>query len=130
MHDILGIKMKHGKVSLSYDVRPSFEAWVLPEGTVPESPVHDQTVEAIKLRLEAWAAGSNRTLRISRNLAVRWIESHPRTGVDPDVCVLDPPPPDLDQHGALFLWRPRCTAPTLCVEVVSANHPHKDYRDI
>jgi hypothetical protein len=28
------------------------------------------------------------------------------------------------------LWRPGCSPPTICFEIVSARHPHKDYRDV
>jgi hypothetical protein len=94
---------------------------------VPEAPIHDEVAEALKLLLRAWAARSPGQLRIARNLAIRWLEQHPRTGIDPDVCVLSPPPPDLDDLGSLCLWKPGHTAPTLCFEIVSVNHPYKDY---
>ena len=73
------------------------------------------------------ASRSNNQLRICRNLAIRWLEQHPTTGIDPDVCVLTPPPADLDEQGCLCLWKRGHTAPTLCFEIVSASHPHKDY---
>src|SRR5262249_55285779 len=47
-----------------------------------------------------------------------------------DVCVLDPPPPGVDDLGSLCLWRPGHVPPTICFEVVSRNHPHKDYAEI
>jgi Putative restriction endonuclease len=114
-------------VSIRYPVRPSLEAWVLPEGTVPEAPIHDEVAEALKLLLRAWAARAPGTVRIARNLAIRWLEAHPTTGIDPDVCVLAPPPEDLDDLGSLCLWKPGHRAPTLCFEIVSKNHPHKEY---
>jgi hypothetical protein len=94
---------------------------------VPEAPIHDEVAEALKLLLRAWAARSPGQLRIARNLAVRWLEQYPRTGIDPDICVLAPPPPDLDELGSLCLWKPGHSAPTLCFEIVSRNHPYKDY---
>jgi hypothetical protein len=66
-------------------------------------------------------------MRVLRNLALRWLEEHPRTGIDPDVCLLAPPPPNLDEVGSLCLWKPGHVAPPICFEVVSANHPYKDY---
>jgi hypothetical protein len=114
-------------VSIRYPVRPSLETWVLPEETVPEAPIHDEVAEALKLLLRAWAARSPGQIRIARNLAIRWLEQHPKTGIDPDVCVLAPPPPDLDDLGSLCLWKPGHAVPTLCFEIVSANHPYKDY---
>jgi hypothetical protein len=127
MQAILVEMLPHATVSIRYPVRTSLEAWALPEETVPEAPIHDEVAEALKLLLRAWAARSPGQLRIARNLAIRWLEQHPRTGIDPDVCVLAPPPPDLDELGSLCLWKPGHTAPTLCFEIVSINHPYKDY---
>jgi Uma2 family endonuclease len=117
-------------VALRYAVKPVLEAWVLPEGPVPESVPHDEAAEALKLLLLPWAARAGRPLRIARNLAIRWIERAPLVGIDPDVCVLDPPPPNASDLDSLCLWRTGHEAPSLCVEVVSKNHPHKDYRDV
>jgi hypothetical protein len=33
------------------------------------------------------------------DLAVRWIEEAPRIGIDPNVCVLEPAPPDGEVGG-------------------------------
>jgi hypothetical protein len=117
-------------VALRYAVRPQLDAWVLPEGTVPESIPHDRAAERLRSVLDAWAARLERPVVIARNLAVRFVEDVPQVGIDPDVCVLDPPPPGVDELGSLRLWRPGHRAPTVCFEVVSANHPHKDYRDV
>lgn len=127
MQAILPVMLPPATVSIRYPVRPSLDAWVLPEGTVPEAPIHDEVAEALKLLLRAWAARAPGSVRIARNLAIRWLEAHPTTGIDPDVCVLAPPPEDLDDLGSLCLWRPGHRAPTLCFEIVSKNHPHKDY---
>lgn len=48
-------------------------------------------------------------------------------GVDPDVYVVEPAPPEGDQVTSLRLWEPGHVAPLLAVEIVSAHHPHKDY---
>ena len=130
MQAILPVMLPPATVSIRYPVRPSLEAWVLPEGTVPEAPIHDEVAEALKLLLRAWAARMPGSVRIARNLAIRWLEDHPSTGIDPDVCVLAPPPEDLDELGSLCLWRPGHYAPTLCFEIVSKNHPHKEYAAI
>jgi hypothetical protein len=94
---------------------------------VPEAPVHHAVAHRITLLLEAWASRQGRPLRVLRNLALRWLEEYPRTGIDPDVCVLDPPPPNLDEVASLCLWKPGHVPPTICFEVVSINHPYKDY---
>ncbi len=127
MQVILPVMLPPATVSIRYPVRPSLEAWVLPEGTVPEAPIHDEVAEALKLLLRAWANRLPGDVRIARNLAIRWLEDHPTTGIDPDVCVLAPPPEDLDELGSLCLWKAGHTAPTLCFEIVSKNHPHKEY---
>jgi hypothetical protein len=117
-------------VALRYAVRPHPEAWVLPEGTVPESVPHDDAAERLKHVLLAWSDELERPVRIARNLAVRWLEHFPGVGIDPDVCVLDPPPPGSSELSSLRLWKYGHVAPTICFEIVSANHPHKDYRDV
>lgn len=118
-------------VALRYAVRPQLEAWVLPEGTVPESTTHDGAAKRLTSVLEEWARERQSNAFIARNLAVRFYQDAPRVGIDPDVCVLDPPPPEVvDDLGSLKLWKEGHRAPTVCFEIVSANHPHKDYRDI
>ena len=117
-------------VSLRYAVRPQVDAWVLPEGQVPESVVHDRAAERLKSVLFEWARTLPRPVTIARNLAVRWLEASPRVGIDPDVCVLDPPPPGIADESSLRLWCTDHRAPTVCFEIVSPNHPHKDYRDV
>ena len=117
-------------VTLRYRVRPEPEQWVLPEGTVPESIPHDHTAQRIRAVLDNWAQALPRPVRIARNLAVRWLERAPQIGIDPDVCVLDPPPPKVEQLGSLCLWKPGHVPPRVCFEIVSPKHPHKDYRDV
>jgi hypothetical protein len=114
-------------VSVRYAVRAIPDAWVLPEGTVPESIPHDDAARHLQLVLRAWAETSPRNVRVARNLAIRWLRDAPQIGIDPDVCVLEPPPPDADDLGSLRLWLPGHSPPPLCFEVVSAGHPHKDY---
>jgi hypothetical protein len=80
--------------------------------------------------LEVWAERLERPCRVARNLAIRWLEASPRIGIDPDVCVLDPPPPDVDELSSLCLWKPGHAPPSICFEVVSRNHPHKDYAEL
>jgi len=117
-------------VVVRYPVQTRLDAWVLPEGTVPESIPHDFAAQRLKLLLEVHASRLTRPCQIARNLAIRWLESSPRVGIDPDVCVLDPPPPEVEDLGSLCLWKPGHLPPTLCFEVVSRNHPHKDYAEL
>jgi hypothetical protein len=113
-------------------VRPDLEAWVLPEGTVPEATAHQMAVYRIYSLLLDWAkrVRPERSVRIGQELAIRWLEQYPRTGADPDVCVLEPAPPDFDDLRSLKLWEPGRVPPRLAIEVVSASLPHKDYGSI
>lgn len=126
MQAILGSTMQP-VVSLRYRVGRSPEAWVLPEGPVPESTAHDAALERICSLLRAWAARTANGARISRNLAIRWLPEHPRTGLDPDVAVLLPGPTDFDDLTSYRVWEPGRPPPALAVEVVSSGHPYKDY---
>jgi hypothetical protein len=117
-------------VVVRYPVQTRREAWVLPEGTVPESVPHDAVAHRLKILLEVWASRLAGPCTIARNLAIRWLEATPRVGIDPDVCVLDPSPPEVDDLSSLCLWKLGHLPPTICFEVVSRNHPHKDYAEL
>lgn len=93
---------------------------------MPESVVHDQAVELLKALLAAWAARAGSAF-VARNLAVRWDEGHPQVGIDPDVCVLSPPPPNAADLRSIRTWLPGHSAPAIAIEVVSETNPHKDY---
>src|SRR5262245_36429958 len=93
-------------VSLQYVVTPETDAWVCPEGSVPESVPHDAAVQHLKSVLDSWAARTTRRVRVARNLAIRWLEERPQIGIDPDVCVLEPPPEGFDDLSSLCLWKP------------------------
>jgi Uma2 family endonuclease len=122
----------HASVSIRYPVPPNPEAWVIPDGgTVPESTGHSATVQRLLQLLSAWAERLPGRVRIGHNLAIRWLEQHPRTGIDPDVCVVDAAPLDFDDDlWSLCLWKHGHQAPRLCIEVVSHSHPYKDYTGI
>ncbi|HKY38022.1 MAG TPA: Uma2 family endonuclease, partial [Polyangiaceae bacterium] len=119
-------------VSVRYPVLPNPEAWEIPEGPVPEATAHDTAVHHIRNLLTAWAARleRGRSARISRELAVRWLQQYPKTGIDPDLAVLEPAPPDFDDLTSLKLWEPGRMPPRLAIEVVSSSHPYKDYAAI
>lgn len=111
------------------EVVPDPERWVLTEEQVPESSPHEILSERIKHLLLGWAARAGRTVKIGRNLAIRWDPEHPRYGVDPDVYIVEPPPPEGDEVESLLLWKPGRVPPLLAVEIVSKSHPTKDYID-
>jgi hypothetical protein len=126
LSDVPGV---NATVQLRYSIGAVPDSWVLTEDKVPESTLHHDVAQRLELVLSAWAERTPRPVRIAGNLAVRWIETAPRVGIDPDVCVLEPAPPERDVT-SLRLWQPGHVAPPLCFEIVSANHPHKDYREI
>jgi Uma2 family endonuclease len=116
-------------VGVHYAVPRCCAGWELPEGMMPESVLHDQAVELLKALLAGWAERSAEApapLAV-RNLAVRWDEGQPGVGVDPDVCVLAPPPPDAAELRSVRTWLPGHAPPILAVEVVSETNPRKDY---
>ena len=81
-------------VALRYAVRPVAEAWVLPEIPVPESHPHDLLLRYLLALLEAWVQRTSLDAIVARNLALRWYEDNPRVGIDPDVSLITPAPPE------------------------------------
>jgi hypothetical protein len=128
MQATLGVVTQAAQIQLRYAVRASVDEWTIPENwPVPESIPHTLTADHFCSVLSFWASRAQRPLFVARNLAVRWLESKPSVGVDPDVCLLDPPPPEVLELTSLRLWKFGHTAPTFCLEVVSQGHPYKDY---
>ncbi|MCA9588342.1 MAG: Uma2 family endonuclease [Myxococcales bacterium] len=118
------------RVGVRYDVPRVHDGWELREETMPESVTHDHAVEVLKALLAAWSARAGASTGrpfVARNLAVRWDEARPAVGVDPDVCVLSPAPPDARDLRSVRTWLPENAPPLLAVEVVSESDPRKDY---
>lgn len=114
-------------VTLRYDVEPTRDDWVLPEEPVPESLLHSQAVDLIKALLLHWVARTGLDAQVAPNLAFRWVEKHPKVGVDPDLCLISPSTPEGDELESLRAWAPGHSVPKLAIEVVSKGHPYKDY---
>jgi len=117
-------------VVLRYEIRSEPDEWTLPEEPVPESRLHDLVIDHLKALLSAWAARAGREVMVARNLAIRWVRERPQIGVDPDLCLIEPPPPEGDALRSLQLWQPGHCGPVLAVEVVSLTHPSKDYGSV
>ncbi|MEZ4219637.1 MAG: Uma2 family endonuclease [Polyangiaceae bacterium] len=117
-------------VDVRYRVRPSADAWILPEVPVPESRPHDKLLSHLVALLEAWVARTELDAIAGRNLAVRWVEANPKIGIDPDVALITPAPPQAQELQSLCTWKPGHVVPRLAIEVVSKHHPYKDYRDL
>ena len=114
-------------VIVRYELPGFSERWTLPEQPVPESAWHDACLELVKALLVAWVQRTARAAAVYRNLAVRVRSDRPKVGFDPDVCLVEPAPPEGSELDSLQLWHGDHSAPALAVEVVSPNHPHKDY---
>jgi len=118
---------RNGGVDVVFRVPFWSEQWVLEdEVTMPETSEHRLTCELLEMILRAWIARTARDAAVYANLALRWDEEHPAVGVDPDVCLVDPTPPD-PKLRSLRTWEPGHTAPRVAVEVVSRDTAEKDY---
>lgn len=117
------------RIEIVYDVPDVDERWVLEEESVPESALHDEIILLLIELLKAWAHRSARDVRVGRNLALRWNKALPRIGVDPDVYVVEPAPPEGDDTTSLCTWKPGHVAPRVAVEVVSESTAEKDYAE-
>jgi len=105
---------------------PREDEWVLPEEDVPESSPHRDTVRLLELILLAFVARTRRNARVAANLACRWDPTRPQIGVDPDVALIEPAPPEAEL-ASLLTWTPGHVPPRFAVEVVSLNNSEKDY---
>jgi Uma2 family endonuclease len=110
-----------------YDIAEVREDWALSEEKVPESRPHDRRSENIHGQLDAMVERTGRNALVCRNLAVRWDEDRPGIGVDPDVCLIEPAPPEGEDLHSLLLWQTGHHPPLVAVEIVSASRPGKDY---
>lgn len=115
-------------VHLSYPVVPDLDAWIVPEGNVPEAPTHDLVAGRVAALVAARVCSLGFTASVHRNLALHWRAEKPRSGVDPDVTVLSPALEGwAEAPNSLKLWNAGLPRPILAVEVVSTTHPNKDY---
>ncbi len=115
-------------VTVTYSQPRWRSEWAVPEVPVPESNLHDLCIEYLRSLLLAWSERQRRDLLVARNLGIRWFEEEPRAGFDPDLCIIEPPPPG-GPPTSLRLWEPGHEPPWLAIEVVSSGHPYKDYLD-
>ena len=118
-----------GRVGLRLEIEERPGRWLLEEESVPETPLHDAIIELLMLILKQWAAREDRSALITSNLGCRWDPSDARVGIDPDVVLLEPAPPEGEALTTLRVWEPGHVAPRIAVEVVSASTADKDYLD-
>ena len=93
---------------------------------MPVSVLHDEIATLLRAILASWAEKAASCL-VARDLAVRWDETHPQFGVDPDVAVFEPAPPTGSSLRSVRTWDTGHGPPLLAVEIVSETNPHKDY---
>ncbi len=115
------------QVRLAYTVDANDGDWDIPdEVKVGQSFSHGDAVRYLVNVLRAHYADQPDT-HIASDTPIRWNPKRPRFGVSPDVCVLPNAPADLHQRTTMRLWESGAVAPTISFEIVSRNHPHKDY---
>lgn len=118
-----GVEVRHRVAEFS-------ENWVIHEGQVPQAAWHSRAVDHLLSLLVAWRRRTDADAFVYRDLAVRVRADRPSVGFDPDVCIVSPAPPELGELDSLKLWHPEHHVPALTFEVVSKNHPTKDYVEI
>ncbi len=92
---------------------------------VPETLLHDVIIELLKLVLKYRYRDRNAV--VTSNVACRWDPSDRRVGVDPDVILLEPAPPEGEALKSLRVWQPDHHPPKLAIEIVSETNAVKDY---
>lgn len=115
-------------IGLHYEVEPYPSSWFIEDDEkVPASRPHYLKGDRIVGLLLGWKARTGRDVQVGRELAVRWDKRFPKVGVDPDVYMVEPPPPEGDEVMSLRTWEAGHYPPLLAVEIVSPSRPEKDY---
>jgi Uma2 family endonuclease len=116
-----------GGVDVVFQAPRWSERWVLQDDvTMPETESHLLTTRLLMDVFVAWIARNRRDAKAGSNLALRWDHAHPKVGVDPDVYLVEPAPPDANLR-SLRTWEKGHHAPRVAVEVVSRRTAKKDY---
>lgn len=93
--DVTGPRAASVRLVLDVPAREAEDEWVLTEENMPESTLHRDTVDLLRLILLAFVARTGRQALVAANFACRWDAAHPRAGVDPDIALVEPAPPGL-----------------------------------
>jgi Uma2 family endonuclease len=116
------------QIGLRYQVDPYPPSWFIEDDEkVPESRPHSLVADHIASLLLGWKERSGRDVQVGKDLAIRWDEDVPQVGVDPDVYIVEPPPPEGDDVTSLRTWVTGHHPPLLAIEIVSRSRPDKDY---
>lgn len=103
------------------------QRWFMDFEDVPETLLHDMIIELLKLVLRY--RYRDRDVVIGSNVACRWDPDDRRIGVDPDVILVEPAPPEAETLKSLQVWRPDHHPPKLAIEIVSETNATKDYKE-
>lgn len=119
------------RVEVSLEVPFASARWELDDdqARMPENPLQVAICDLLKLILSAWIRRRGANALVSSNVAVRWDETHPRVGVDPDVYLMEPSPPLGLREKSVRTWVEGHTAPRVAIEVVSDGTADEDYHE-
>ncbi len=118
-----------GDVDVVFRAPQWSERWALQDDvTMPETDEHLLTTRLLLDVFLAFVARTRRDAKAGSNIALRWDRAHPRVGVDPDVYLVEPAPPDAKLR-SLRTWAKGHHAPRVAVEVVSRRTAKKDYTE-
>lgn len=125
------MRSQQGPSFVMFPVPTTHPAWALIDGTnEPHTAQQDNVMTLLESILRDFIRRAGRNALLRRNPALRWDEAHPATGVDPDLCLIEPAPPYPEEElRSLRLWMPGMHAPRIAVEVVSDSTAEKDYRE-
>jgi hypothetical protein len=110
---------------LRYALTHFSDSWLIPEEEVPESAWHDGCLELLRALLVAWVERTARDAAVFRDMAIQVRRERPRVGWNPDLCLVEPAPPDASVLESMRLWDH--APPSFAFEAVSPHHPFKDY---
>lgn len=129
MHAVLEANPPDSSVRPAPGVRAYDDDWVLPEEDMPESNPHRGAVDLLRQILVSSMTRARRDALVAANLACRWDRAHPQIGVDPDIALIEPPPPEGEMVDSLLTWKQGHLPPRFAIEVVSHSNAAKDYVD-
>jgi Uma2 family endonuclease len=100
--------------------------WEISDDSMPQSTPHKEASFLLHDLLKAWEARVRDAL-VTYELALEWEESNPRIGLDPDVAIFRPKPPDPTGLRSIRTWVEGHEPPKVAIEIVSHTNSNKDY---
>lgn len=114
---------------VTYDGTPPPPSWDVDYAeSIPEPGMHSRVVDELAhLVLRAYASRTNRSWLVARNLGLHFYAKRPSAGLDPDVAIYEPRPPDAENLDCMRTWERGRAAPKVALEVFNPMHPSKVY---